>query len=54
MFVAYMLIAFGACFVFGFIALTLIGSVMYLARSAAQMLWPAHETVAAQVAGHES
>lgn len=47
MFIAYTLIAFGACFLAGVVALSFIGSVLYLARAGAHLLWPAHEPAAA-------
>lgn len=54
MFVAYLLIAFGACFVFGFIAMTLIGSALYLSRVLAKALWPAREPVVGKVSGQNA
>ena len=46
MFLAYMLMAFGACFLVGFVALTFIGAVLFLARAASQLLWSGREPAA--------
>ena len=46
MFFAYTLIAFGACFLIGFVALTFIGAGLFLAREGSQLRWSGHEPLA--------